>query len=93
MKKFWDIEFDNENPFLDVEFLDSLEKLGFEKKSQMVYVKEVVNQYGDVVKDGLLFDLTNGKLIYFAEPNCSVEMRVQDPDITLVDQFLRKNII
>ena len=36
MIKFWDIEFDNENPFFDEDFVEGLLKLGFQKKTGLV---------------------------------------------------------
>lgn len=93
MIKFWDIEFDNENPFFDEDFVEGLLKLGFQKKSKTIYIKEVVNNLGDVVQDGIMFDLSEGQITYFPEPDCTVKMNVEDADITIVDQFLRNNII
>ncbi len=93
MKKFWDIEFDNENPFFDEDFVEGLLKLGFQKKSKNIYIKEVVNHHGNVIKDGIIFDLSQGQIVYYPEPDCTVKMNVEDADIMVVDQFLRNNII
>jgi hypothetical protein len=93
MIDFWDIEFDSENEFLDNDFIDGIIKLGFVKKTNFIYVKEVVNYFGDVVSDGLLIDLEQKKIYYHPEPNCVVNYELPDPDITNVDFFIRNNII
>jgi len=93
MIDFWDIEFDKENELLDEDFIEGLLKLGFEKKRPTLYVKEVVNLHGDLIKDGVFFDLSTGLLVYTPEPNCTVQIEIDKPDIDRVDQFLRNNII
>lgn len=93
MKNFWDIEFDNESLIENDDFIEGILKLGFEKKSETIYVKEVVNNYGNLIKDGVLIDLTERKIIYFPEPECSVKMDIEDGDIEKIDDFLRNNII
>lgn len=93
MKNFWDIEFDNESLIENDDFIEGILKLGFEKKSETIYVKEVVNNYGNLIKDGVLIDLTEKKIIYFPEPECSVKMDIEDGDIEKIDDFLRNNII
>lgn len=93
MKSFWDIEFDNESLIENDDFIESIIKLGFEKKSETLYVKQIVNNYGNLIKDGVLIDLTEKKIIYFPEPDCSVKMDIEDGDIEKIDDFLRNNII
>jgi hypothetical protein len=46
-----------------------------------------------VVKDGIVFYLSEGQIVYYPEPDCTVKMNVEDADIMVVDQFLRNNII
>jgi len=93
MIDFWDIEFDNESLIDNDDFIEGIIKLGFEKKNETLYVKEVVNNYGNLIKDGVLIDLSERKIIYFPEPDCSVKMDIEDADIEKIDDFLRNNII
>ena len=93
MKNFWDITFDSDSLLQDDDFIEGILKLGFTKKSDSVYVKEIVNTYGDLIKDGVLIDLLEKKVLYFPEPNCSVRMDIDDADIEKIDNFLRNNII
>ena len=93
MKNFWDITFDSDSLLQDDDFIEGILKLGFTKKSDSVYVKEIVNTYGDLIKDGVLIDLLEKKVLYFPEPNCSVKMDIDDADIEKLDNFLRNNII
>jgi len=93
MKNFWDITFDSDSLLQDDDFIEGILKLGFTKKSDSVYVKEIVNTYGDLIKDGVLIDLLEKKVLYFPEPNCSVKMDIDDADIEKIDNFLRNNII
>lgn len=58
MIDFWDIEFDLEKPFYDEDFIEGLLKLGFEKLNESIMIKEVVNEYGNLVPDGVIFDLS-----------------------------------
>lgn len=93
MIDFWDIIFDDETLAENEDFIEGIMKLGFEKKSDTIYVKEIVNTYGNVVKDGILIDLKEKLLMYFPEPECSVKMDLEDGDVGKVDNFLRNNII
>lgn len=91
--EFWDITFDDETLADNEDFIEGILKLGFERKSDILYVKEIVNTYGDVVKDGILIDLKEKQLMYFPEPDCSVKIDLEDGDVEKVDNFLRNNII
>jgi hypothetical protein len=93
MIDFWDIEFDSDNEFLDDDFIEGLIKLGFTQKTKFIYVKEIVNHFGNVISDGLLIDLQSKKIHYHPEPNCTVNYELTEPDITKVDFFIRNNII
>lgn len=93
MIDFWDIDFDSDSLITDLDFIEGLLKLGFEKKSDSIFVKEVVNNYGDLIKDGVLVDLVEKKIVYFPEPNCTVKMDIEDTDIDKIDNFLRNNTI
>jgi hypothetical protein len=93
MIDFWDIDFDSDSLVTDLDFIEGLLKLGFEKKSDSIFVKEVVNNYGDLIKDGVLVDLVEKKIVYFPEPNCTVKMDIEDTDIDKIDNFLRNNTI
>lgn len=93
MMEFWDIEFDVDELFLNEDFIEGLLKLGFTRKTKHFFVKEVVNNYGELVSDGLCIDLKSKQLYYFPEPNCSVKYDIEDPDISKIDLFIRNNII
>ena len=93
MNNFWDIEFDNEEFFLDEEFIDGLIKLGFTQKTKYFFVKEIVNMYGNVIPDGLCIDLKSKKIHYFPEPECSVQYESEEPNIDKIDLFIRNNLI
>jgi hypothetical protein len=93
MIDFWDIDFDNENELMNDDFIEGLIRMGFTKKTQTLYVKEVVNLHGEVIKDGVFVDLSDGKIVYTPEPNCTVQMEISDTDIEKIDIFLRNNII
>jgi len=93
MNDFWDIEFDNDNEFLDEDFIEGLLKLGFTKKTKFTYIKEIVNNFGNVIPDGLLIDLQSKKIYYHPEPDCVVNYELSEPDIVKVENFIRNNII
>jgi methionine aminopeptidase len=93
MIEFWDIEFDIDELFLNEDFIESLLKLGFRRKNKYFYVKEVVNNYGELISDGLCIDLKSKQIHYFPEPNCSVNYDIDEPDVTKIDLFIRNNII
>lgn len=93
MSNFWDIEFDIDELFLDIDFLEGLIKLGFTQKTKYFFVKEVVNNFGNVISDGLCIDLKEKKIHYFPEPDCSVNYDINEPDIDTIDKFIRNHII
>ena len=93
MIDFWDITFDDETLVENEDFIEGILKLGFERVNDVLYVKEIVNNYGNVVKDGVLIDLREKKLVYYPEPECSIKIDLEDGDVEKVDNFLRNNII
>ena len=93
MIDFWDITFDDETLVENEDFIEGILKLGFEKVSDVLYVKEIINNYGNKVKDGILIDLKEKKLVYYPEPECSIKIDLEDGDVEKVDNFLRNNII
>ena len=93
MIDFWDITFDDETLADNEDFIEGILKLGFERVNDVLYVKEIVNNYGNVVKDGVLIDLREKKLVYYPEPECSIKIDLEDGDVEKVDNFLRNNII
>jgi len=93
MIDFWDITFDDETLADNEDFIEGILKLGFEKVNDVLYVKEIINNYGNKVKDGILIDLKEKKLVYYPEPECSIKIDLEDGDVEKVDNFLRNNII
>lgn len=93
MIDFWDIEFDIDELFLDEDFIEGLLKLGFNPRTKFFYVKEIVNNFGNIIPDGLCIDLKSKKIYYFPEPDCSVNYDIDEPDIAKIDKFIRNNII
>lgn len=93
MIDFWDIEFDLEKPFYDEDFIEGLLKLGFEKLNESIMIKEVVNEYGNLVPDGVIFDLSEGSVVYFPHPDSKVSYKLDEPDIDKLDSFLKNHII
>jgi hypothetical protein len=93
MIDFWDITFDDETLADNEDFIEGILKLGFERVNDVLYVKEIVNNYGNVIKDGILIDLKEKKLVYYPEPECTIKIDLEDGDVEKVDNFLRNNII
>jgi len=93
MNNFWDIEFDIDELFLDEDFVDGLIKLGFTQRTKYFFVKEVVNNFGNIIPDGLCIDLKEKKIHYFPEPDCSVNYDIDEPNIDKIDKFIRNHII
>lgn len=92
MKKFWDIKFDVEELYESEDFITGLVKLGFVRKNEIIYVKDVINLFGDVVPDGLFVDLARKLIVYTPEPNNFVQSEITE-DLETVQSFIRNNII
>lgn len=91
MIDFWDIELEDELD-LDVDnFIEGLFKLGFKRKNKEIFVKDIINHYGDKIDDGLFYHLNEQTLIYYPEPNSGITIKGIGTDIFKIDEFIRKN--
>lgn len=55
MIDFWDIEFDEISDYDGDDFIEGLLKLGFKRKNQSIFVKDIINHHGNKIDDGLFF--------------------------------------
>lgn len=93
MIDFWDIEFDEISNDDSDDFIEGLLKLGFKRKNQSIFVKDIINHHGNKIDDGLFFDLNNKELVYYPEPNSGITIKGIGDDIEKIDEFIRKNVL
>ena len=92
MIDFWDIELDDELDLEVEDFVEGLLKLGFQRKTQDVFVKSIINHDGDIVDDGLIYHLNEQLLVYYPESDKGITIKGVADNIDKIDEFIRKNI-